>query len=133
MSILIVISLSTYEFVAVIIPIGFVYYFVQRFYVATSRQLQRLESASRSPIYSYFGESIQGASIIRAYNVQQRCVLTRTKFLNGFRPETQYLFFRSTLGLLRISIAEWMSIRNAICHPCMQLVGWPSTWNWLAI
>lgn len=72
MSILVVISLSTYQFVAVIFPIGIIYYFVQRFYVATSRQLQRLESASKSPIYSHFGESIQGASTIRAYNVHER-------------------------------------------------------------
>ncbi|XP_076227008.1 multidrug-Resistance like Protein 1 isoform X3 [Nomia melanderi] len=71
---LVVISFSTPVFTAVIVPIGAIYYFVQRLYVASSRQLKRLESVSRSPIYSHFSESVSGAQIIRAFGVQDRFI-----------------------------------------------------------
>ncbi|XP_051773178.1 LOW QUALITY PROTEIN: canalicular multispecific organic anion transporter 1 [Ctenopharyngodon idella] len=69
---LFVICLATPIFTAVVVPMAVVYYFVQRFYVATSRQLRRLDSVSRSPIYSHFGETVSGISVIRAYGHQQR-------------------------------------------------------------
>ncbi|XP_044001771.1 multidrug resistance-associated protein 1 isoform X9 [Aphidius gifuensis] len=71
---LVVISYSTPAFSLLILPIGIIYYFIQRFYVATSRQLKRLESVSRSPIYSHFSESVTGAQTIRAYGEQQRFI-----------------------------------------------------------
>lgn len=46
----------------------------QRFYVASSRQLKRLESVSRSPVYSHFNETLLGVSIIRAFEEQERFI-----------------------------------------------------------
>uniref|UniRef100_A0A3Q2T472 Multidrug resistance-associated protein 1 n=1 Tax=Fundulus heteroclitus TaxID=8078 RepID=A0A3Q2T472_FUNHE len=61
--------------VAIIIPfLGLLYFFVQRFYVATSRQLKRLESVSRSPIYTHFNETLLGTSVIRAFGEQERFI-----------------------------------------------------------
>lgn len=71
-SVFIVISTATPIFLAVILPIGLVYYFIQAVFVSTSRQLKRIESVTRSPIYSHFSESISGQLTIRAYDLQER-------------------------------------------------------------
>ncbi|NXD67846.1 MRP2 protein, partial [Eolophus roseicapillus] len=71
-STLLMITLATPFFALIIIPLGIFYYFVLRFYVSTSRQLRRLDSVTRSPIYSHFGETVSGLSVIRAYGHQER-------------------------------------------------------------
>ncbi|XP_077114465.1 ATP-binding cassette sub-family C member 2 [Ranitomeya variabilis] len=71
-STLFLICWATPIFAAVIVPLVILYYFVQRFYVTTCRQLRRLDSVTRSPIYSHFGETVSGLSVIRAYGHQQR-------------------------------------------------------------
>ncbi len=45
---------------------------MKRYFVASSRQLRRLELASASPIYSHFSESQTGVTIIRAYKAEAR-------------------------------------------------------------
>nr|XP_009483327.1 PREDICTED: canalicular multispecific organic anion transporter 1 [Pelecanus crispus] len=71
-STLLMISLATPFFALIIIPLSIFYCFVLRFYVSTSRQLRRLDSVTRSPIYSHFGETVSGLSVIRAYGHQER-------------------------------------------------------------
>nr|CAB3219630.1 multidrug resistance-associated protein 1-like [Phallusia mammillata] len=72
--IIVVILYSTWQFVIVIVPISILYFVAQRFYVRTSRQLKRLESVTRSPIYSHFGETLSGVTTVRAYAHQKRFI-----------------------------------------------------------
>jgi ABC-type multidrug transport system fused ATPase/permease subunit len=57
---LVVISTTTPIFIALILPLGALYLWIQRYYLRTSRELKRLDSISRSPIYAHFQESLSG-------------------------------------------------------------------------
>ncbi|KAF2023302.1 vacuolar metal resistance ABC transporter-like protein [Setomelanomma holmii] len=70
--ILIIISSSTPMFMTLVFPLGALYLYIQRYYLRTSRELKRLDSVSRSPIYAHFHESLSGMSTIRAYRQQKR-------------------------------------------------------------
>ncbi|KAK4697308.1 hypothetical protein P7C71_g748, partial [Lecanoromycetidae sp. Uapishka_2] len=72
---LVLIAASTPVFIALIIPLGAVYLYIQRYYLRTSRELKRLDSISRSPIYAHFQESLGGITTIRAYRQQDRFAL----------------------------------------------------------
>eukprot|EP00102_Acyrthosiphon_pisum_P020986 XP_016658196.1 PREDICTED: multidrug resistance-associated protein 1 isoform X2 [Acyrthosiphon pisum] len=98
---LVVISYSTPVFTAVIIPIGILYYFIQRFYVATSRQLKRLESVSRSPIYSHFSETVTGASSIRAYGAESKFIIQSEQKVDF----NQTCYYPSTVA------NRWLAVR----------------------
>ena len=61
-------------FATVIIPSIITYLLVQKFYIHTQRQLKRLESATRSPVYSHFSETLAGAATIRAFAVDDQFI-----------------------------------------------------------
>ncbi|TID23587.1 abc metal ion transporter [Venturia nashicola] len=69
---LIVICAITPVFIAVLPPLAALYFYIQRYYLRSNRELKRLESISRSPIYAHFGESLGGLSTIRAFKQQKR-------------------------------------------------------------
>lgn len=98
---LIVISVGTPAFVALIIPLSAVYYWVQRYYLRTSRELKRLDSVSRSPIYAHFQESLGGISTIRAYRQQGR-----------FEQENEYRVDSNLRAYFpSISANRWLAVR----------------------
>ncbi|XP_029140029.1 canalicular multispecific organic anion transporter 1 [Protobothrops mucrosquamatus] len=82
LSTLVIICLATPYFAIIIPPLGIVYYFILQFYVATSRQLRRLDSVTRSPIYSHFGETVSGLSVIRAFGHQERFLQHNEKIVD---------------------------------------------------
>lgn len=96
-----IISMQTFWFVVALVPIIICYLFIQIFYIALSRQLKRLESTTRSPIYSHFQETISGSSSIRAFDVEnefiQECFQRVDKNHKIYYPN--------------ICAARWLSVR----------------------
>lgn len=66
------ISIQSPAFIALIIPLMVLYLYIQKYYLRTSRELKRLDSVSRSPVFAHFQESLNGISTIRAYRQSQR-------------------------------------------------------------
>ncbi|KAI5790168.1 P-loop containing nucleoside triphosphate hydrolase protein [Geopyxis carbonaria] len=98
---IVIISVTTPPFIAVAIPLAFLYGYIQRYYLRTSRELKRLDSVSKSPVYAHFQETLGGISTIRAYQQQARFVKE-----NEFRiDENLRAYFPS------ISANRWLAVR----------------------
>lgn len=95
------IAATTPAFLALVIPLGIVYIVYQKYYLRTSRELKRLDSVSRSPIYAHFQESLGGVSTIRAYRQQGRFTME-----NEWRVDANLrAYFPS------VSANRWLAVR----------------------
>ncbi|PWN22966.1 hypothetical protein BCV69DRAFT_296932 [Microstroma glucosiphilum] len=74
--VLVVISVSVPPFLIAIVPLWFAYRAILRYYLLTSRELKRLDAVSKSPIFSWFQESLGGLATIRAFGQDERFVVT---------------------------------------------------------
>ncbi|TPX54113.1 hypothetical protein PhCBS80983_g06048 [Powellomyces hirtus] len=100
-SVLAVNLLGSPLFVVFALPLGFLYSYFQKFYLSTSRELKRLDSKSRSPIYAHFSETLGGVSTIRAYKQEPRFLFeNRAKVDNNMRA-----YYPS------ISSNRWLAVR----------------------
>uniref|UniRef100_A0A673CCA3 ABC-type glutathione-S-conjugate transporter n=1 Tax=Sphaeramia orbicularis TaxID=375764 RepID=A0A673CCA3_9TELE len=100
MEVCIIVLMATPFAAVIILPLAFLYAFVQSFYVATSCQLRRLEAVSRSPIYTHFNETVQGASVIRAFGEQSRFILQANERVD----------FNQTSYFPRFVATRWLAV-----------------------
>lgn len=55
-----------------IMPLLVLFYTAYLYYQSTAREVKRLDSITRSPVYAQFGEALNGLSTIRAYKAYDR-------------------------------------------------------------
>ncbi|RWS29225.1 ATP-binding cassette sub-family C member 9-like protein, partial [Leptotrombidium deliense] len=69
-------------FIFIAIPIVTVYYLLQRFFRFTSRELQRLDNLTRSPIVAHFNQTLLGLSTIRAFKEEESFISLVLDYIN---------------------------------------------------
>lgn len=69
---LIVVAFVSPWMIVTVAPLSLAYMAIQKRYIATSRELKRLDSLALSPIFSHFGETLSGLVTVRAFRVQDR-------------------------------------------------------------
>ncbi|KAI1312939.1 multidrug resistance-associated protein [Xylaria venustula] len=70
----VLIAAITPGFLAAAVVITALFGFVAMFYLRASRDLKRLESVNRSPLFQQFGETLSGVTTIRAYGDERRFI-----------------------------------------------------------
>ncbi|KAJ6245302.1 multidrug-resistance like protein [Anaeramoeba flamelloides] len=80
---IVIISVTPYFFIPLIL-ILIIYYKIMQYYRNTSREIKRLQSIAKSPIYSHFGETLDGLATIRAFNVEKKFMKRNLENVNIF-------------------------------------------------
>lgn len=96
-----VVSYSVPPFVLLVVPLAYMYRAVMRYYLATSRELKRIDAVSKSPVFTWFQESLGGLSSIRAYGQAAR-------FTDAFEARVdrnQMCYFPA------MTVNRWLAVR----------------------
>ncbi|KAI9203174.1 P-loop containing nucleoside triphosphate hydrolase protein [Polychytrium aggregatum] len=91
-------------FLVPLVPIVFVFYMIQKYYRTTARELKRLDSISRSPLYAHFGETLSGLATIRAFRVQEQCI----------QENKHYIDYNNRVYYILSPIRRWLGVRLQI-------------------
>eukprot|EP00644_Phytophthora_capsici_P001459 jgi/Phyca11/526529/estExt2_fgenesh1_pm.C_PHYCAscaffold_100089 len=95
------ISYVTPAFMVILLPVLVGYYVSQRYFIKSSRELQRLDSISRSPVFALLSETLDGLPTIRAY-----CAETQ------FSTKNEQLIDRNQRAyFLNFAVNCWLALR----------------------
>uniref|UniRef100_A0A8D2LSI0 Cystic fibrosis transmembrane conductance regulator n=1 Tax=Varanus komodoensis TaxID=61221 RepID=A0A8D2LSI0_VARKO len=89
-----------------LVPLLILFIFLRRYFLATSRDIKRLESTTRSPVFSHLSSSLQGLWTIRAFKAEQR-------FQELFDAHQD---LHTEAWFLFLTTSRWFAVRlDAIC------------------
>ncbi|CAE7009576.1 hypothetical protein HRS9139_01597 [Pyrenophora teres f. teres] len=107
-TIVILISVITPAFLIAAFFISIIYFLIGRFYINSSRDLKRLESVHRSPLYQQFGETLSGMTTIRAYGDERRFIRENLNKINTQHRPYIYLWAANRWLAFRVDVVGAM-------------------------
>ncbi|XP_008142219.2 ATP-binding cassette sub-family C member 4 isoform X1 [Eptesicus fuscus] len=100
-----------------LVPLGIIFFVLRRYFLETSRDVKRLESTTRSPVFSHLSSSLQGLWTIRAYRAEER-------FQELFDAHQD---LHSEAWFLFLTTSRWFAVRlDAICAIFVTVVAFGS-------
>ncbi|XP_072323664.1 ATP-binding cassette sub-family C member 9-like isoform X2 [Scyliorhinus torazame] len=112
-------------FLLPVIPLLVLYYFLQMYFRASSRELQRLDSITKSPVFSHFSETLGGLTTIRAYKHEDKFfqqILNKIDYNN-----VAYLYLNTVnrwLGMRLDLIGASIVFASALCSLLTATLGY---------
>ena len=100
-STLLVVTTVTPVFASVLIPIVYFYQRQQAYFSQCDRELKRIDSVKRSPIYALFGEFLDGPATVRACTAQKSLFDRMSRLVDT----QQHAFYLTQAGLC------WLAVR----------------------
>ncbi|KAF2844369.1 ATP-dependent bile acid permease-like protein [Plenodomus tracheiphilus IPT5] len=107
-TIVVLISIITPAFLFAASVISVLYLLIGRFYINSSRDLKRLESVHRSPLYQQFGETLSGMTTIRAYGDERRFIRENLGKINTQHRPFIYLWAANRWLAFRVDVVGAM-------------------------
>lgn len=82
-SVIIITCQYAWPTVFLLVPLGWLNFWYRGYYLATSREITRLDSITKAPVIHHFSESISGVMTIRCFRKQDRFIQENVERVDG--------------------------------------------------
>ncbi|KAK6096277.1 hypothetical protein MT418_004126 [Batrachochytrium dendrobatidis] len=85
----------------IVVPLIVLYFYIIKYYQNANRELKRLESVQRSPLYAHISESLAGIATVKAFRVEKRFVQRQRTLMD----------LSNTPSMLKLLGSVWVNMR----------------------
>ncbi|OEL13582.1 ABC transporter C family member 8 [Dichanthelium oligosanthes] len=98
---IVIMIMITWQVVLLVVPVVIVLLYIQRYYIASARELVRINGTTKAPVMNFAAESMLGVITIRAFAATRRFIQTNLRLIDTDAT----LFFYTSAAL------EWVLLR----------------------